>query len=861
MTSTISPEGASGADQRWFARAVPASTRAARWLGSLPVRTRVLAVAVLYFVVTVGILIGILLQVRADTLIAAEKLTASMARLAADATVHALQSVGQTLTIAEADLTRQRAAGTQTQAAVGADFRSLLNDRPFLVAIWVLDTQGRIVHHSRDENVGVDLSDRPYFRHHLEHAGTQVHVADPVLSRINGTWLLPVTRSWLDADGNLLGVIVAAVDPQYFERVWRPEEPGKGALIGLLRRDGTLLMRSPFVEAAMGKRFPGSPILVKAVSENTRGVVRLTSPLDGIDRLVGFRVPSVDPKLILIVGQSVDHILAPWRHIVGVVALGWLLATLGLAVLAVWLVGEWTARQATEAHYRRLFDTNPDPMAVIDRQTMRYLAVNDAMVRQYGWSREEFLTLTPAAIRHPEDMPMLAAVLENPMSAGGSRTLGGRHRRKDGSVFEVEVSMAEIEFGGKPALLPMARDVSERKRTEQAQRAAEEKLRQLQKIEAVGQLTGGVAHDFNNILMVMMANTEALEDEYDLEPAVREHVDNIAKQTRRASDLTRQLLVFSRKQPLKPQVTDINEMVVATRRLLHRTLGAQIEIESALEDDLCLVNIDRTQLETALVNLCVNARDAMPGGGRLLIETRNVVRDEAYAARNADTEPGAYAMLAVTDTGVGIAPENLDRVFEPFFTTKDVGRGTGLGLSMVYGFIKQSNGHIRIESEPGRGTTVKLFLPRTDEAAPAEPDEPILPSPRGTERLLVVEDDRKVRASVVLQLQSLGYAVDQAPDGASGRVACEAAGGTGGAPYDLLLTDVIMPGPVGGKDLADEVGRRWPSTAIVFMSGYTEDEITQDGRLDPGMRLLNKPFRKRELARMIRDALDRADRT
>jgi PAS domain S-box-containing protein len=857
MVSTLPSPTNADPDRRWFARAVPASSRATRWLGGLSVRALVMGVAAIYLVVTIGILAGILLQVRADTLTAAERLTASLSRLAADETALALQSVEQTLTIADTQLNRRNRAGTLNQAMVGADLRALLRERPFLLVMWVTDAEGRIVFHSKDSSVGVDLADRPYFQHHLQHAGPHVHVADPLQSRITGAWILPVTRPWLDADGKMLGIIVAAVDPHHFDRVWRSEEPGKDASIALLRADGTLLMRSPFLDSAIGTRLASAQFAIERAKGTPHGVFRNTSPIDGIERVLGFRTLSFDPSLVVVVGQSVPQILAPWRHIAGVVALGWFVATLGLAVLSTWLVGEWTARRATEAHYRRLFDANPDPMAVFDRQTLRYLAVNDAMVRQYGWSREEFLTLTPAAIRVPEDMPILTVALDELMVAGGSRTLGGRHRRKDGSVFEVEVSMAEIEFEGRPAMLPMARDISERKQAERARHAAEEKLRQLEKMEAVGQLTGGVAHDFNNILMVLMANTDALEEEYELEPAVREHVDNIAKQTRRAADLTRQLLVFSRKQPLKPQVTDLNELVVTTGRLLRRTLGAKVEIESTFQDNLHMVNVDQTQLETALVNLCVNGRDAMPGGGRLLIETRNVVFDDAYAARNADVVAGAYVMLAVTDTGVGIAPENIDKVFEPFFTTKDVGKGTGLGLSMVYGFIKQSKGHIRIESEPGRGTTVALYLPRTDETVEAGETSDAA-SPRGSERILVVEDDSKVRANVVLQLRSLGYAVEEAGDGTLGISACEMAERTAGGPFDLVLTDVIMPGPVGGKELADEIGRRWPTTVIVFMSGYTEDAITQDGRLQPGMRLLNKPFRKRELARTIREALDSA---
>ncbi len=286
--------------------------------------------------------------------------------------------------------------------------------------------------------------------------------------------------------------------------------------------------------------------------------------------------------------------------------------------------------------------------------------------------------------------------------------------------------------------------------------------------------------------------------------------------------------------------------------LLRRALGAQIEIESVLADDLWVANIDRSQLETALVNLCINARDAMPDGGRLLIETRNATLDEEYIVANPDATPGDYAMIAVTDTGTGIPQEALRKVFEPFFTTKEVGKGTGLGLSMVYGFIKQSNGHIKIYSEVGVGTTFKLYLPRSMEAAEQATPPRNAALPRGTERLLVVEDDPQVRANVVRQLRSLGYEVSEVADGQAGVAAFEESL----FPYDLLLTDVVMPGALNGKALADEVVRRWPKTKVVFMSGFTEASIARHERLDEKALLLSKPFRKADLAQIVRGALD-----
>ncbi|MDP2372169.1 ATP-binding protein [Reyranella sp.] len=501
--------------------------------------------------------------------------------------------------------------------------------------------------------------------------------------------------------------------------------------------------------------------------------------------------------------------------------------------------------EVAQARYRLLFDANPFPMVVVHRQSGAFLAVNAAAVERYGWSRGEILAMKVGDLRPPGEAPRPRAIgPANKPATGAATPVARRHRRKDGTVIEVEVTTRAIEFEGQPAALSLAVDVTERNRIE-------EQLRQSQKMEAVGQLTGGIAHDFNNLLTVIIANLEALEEDDRLGPAGKAHLESIGGAADRAAELTRQLLAFSRKQPLRAQVTALNELVAGTVKLLRRSLSARIEIDTVLAAGLWAVDVDRAQLETALVNLCLNARDAMPGGGKLMIETRNATLDEDYAARNSDVVAGDYAMLAVTDTGTGMPPEVLARIYDPFFTTKEVGKGTGLGLSMVYGFIMQSNGHMKVYSEPGRGTTFKLFLPRTaqasDRATPAE--KPAMP--RGDERVLVVEDEPAVRATLVGQLASLGYDVAQAADGAAGLAAFEAAP----RPYDLLLTDVLMPG-MDGKALAAIVAERWPATRIVFMSGYAESAVVHHGTIDAGVLLLSKPFRKSELARMIRQALD-----
>src|SRR5437868_10595964 len=317
----------------------------------------------------------------------------------------------------------------------------------------------------------------------------------------------------------------------------------------------------------------------------------------------------------------------------------------------------------------------------------------------------------------------------------------------------------------------------------------------------------------------------------------------------RGAELTQHLLAFARKQPLQPREVDINTLIVDTAKLLRPTLGEQIEIESVFDEDTCVANVDPNQLTTAVLNLALNARDAMPRGGKLILETGFAVLDDAYASRN-DVRPGRYAMIAVSDTGVGIPADMLDKVFDPFFTSKGPGKGTGLGLSMVYGFVKQSAGHIKIYSEEGHGTTIKMYLPPATGASLAA-DAAAAPSLEGGhETILVVEDDKLVRDYVLTQLHSLGYATLDAANAAEALALAEA-----GNEFDLLFTDVIMPGAMNGRQLANELQKSKPGLKVLFTSGYTENAIIHHGRLDSGVLLLAKPYRKSDLAGMIRQAL------
>jgi signal transduction histidine kinase/CheY-like chemotaxis protein len=392
--------------------------------------------------------------------------------------------------------------------------------------------------------------------------------------------------------------------------------------------------------------------------------------------------------------------------------------------------------------------------------------------------------------------------------------------------------------------------VEEKDRMLDEKSAAELQLRQAQKMEAVGQLTGGIAHDLNNILTVITGTIEILAESVADRPELAAIAKMIEEAAARGADLTQRLLAFARKQPLQPREVDVNALVMQTSKLLRPTLGERIELLMKLAGDTSHALIDPSQLTNAILNLAINGRDAMPDGGKLIIETSNVVLDDGYVSMNSDAVAGHYVMVAVTDSGHGIPAAILNNVFEPFFTTKDVDKGSGLGLSMVYGFVKQSNGHIKIYSEEGHGTTVRIYLPQAKgDAQPAELRvDPSLEG--GSETILVVEDDHLVRSFVVGQIQSLGYATLAAANAAEALLVVE-----GLQEIDLLFTDMIMPGAMNGRQLAEAALTRRAGLKVLFTSGYSNEVIIHHGRLDAGVLLLAKPYRKSDLARMIRAAL------
>ncbi len=501
--------------------------------------------------------------------------------------------------------------------------------------------------------------------------------------------------------------------------------------------------------------------------------------------------------------------------------------------------------RVSEERYRLLFENNPFPMWVSDDATLAFLAVNEAACRHYGYSREEFLSMTIRDIR-PSEAPAPFRRTEREPSEHPESGVW-RHRKKDGAIIEVEITANPLLFGGRDARLVLAADVTER-------RLLENQLHQAQKMKAVGQLAGGIAHDFNNLLTVILGYGDVVRNGLPDEHPLRPEIDQIQRAGERAASLTRQLLAFSRRQVLLPQLLDVNEVVTDVEKMLRRVIGEDVELRTLSDPAAAKIRADPGQLEQVLMNLAVNARDAMPDGGVLTIETRNVEFDEGLL-EHAAMQPGLYVVLSVSDTGCGMDAETKARIFEPFFTTKEQGKGTGLGLATVYGIVKQSGGFIWVYSEPKRGTTFKIYFPQVGDEPDArrrfalEPPESV----QGTETVLLLEDEEGVRRLACEVLEKCGYTVLEA----SGLQSAMESVASHAGPIHLLLTDVVMPDG-GGPDAVSRFSALYPGIKVLYMSGHINNDVLQHRLVRDALSFLQKPFTPRELARRVRQSLDAA---
>jgi two-component system, cell cycle sensor histidine kinase and response regulator CckA len=509
-------------------------------------------------------------------------------------------------------------------------------------------------------------------------------------------------------------------------------------------------------------------------------------------------------------------------------------------------------RSAEEAdeRYGMLFGSNPQPMWVFDVDTLAFLEVNEAAVRHYGYTREEFLSMTIMDILPAEDALGLHHGLEGTGTQRGDVALT-QHQRKDGTIIDMELVSHEMELDGRRARLVLATDISERTRTRVALHQTEEQLRQAQRMDAAGRLAGGVAHDFNNLLTTIRGFSDLLLRDIPQHDPRRKDIEQIRKAADRGAVLTRQLLSFGRLQTLEPQAIDLNGVVGNLQGLIQRLVGADIKLVTQLRPGLGEVLMDPSQLEQVLVNLVLNARDAMFAGGTLTVETGE--RQISGSTRGRSVKPGRYIVLAVSDTGADMDGDALSHVFDPFFPAATPGTRTGMGLTIIYGIVKQSGGVVRVSSEPGHGTTVKVFLPRV-EGDPSAPEP--FSSLQGDETVVVVEDEDGVRELLWKILTDHGHTVLEARHG---RDALTVAGGYD-HPIQLLLTDVVMP-EMGAVELADQLLAVRPDMKVLFISGYTNDEILRRGISRQEAAFIQKPFTAEDLMRKVRDVLDGSGKT
>jgi hypothetical protein len=506
----------------------------------------------------------------------------------------------------------------------------------------------------------------------------------------------------------------------------------------------------------------------------------------------------------------------------------------------------YRAAQEADERYGMLFGSNPQPMWVFETDTLAFLAVNDAAVRHYGYNREEFLGMTIMDLLPPEDAPGLHHGLERTSFQRGDVALA-QHQRQDGTIIDMELVSHEMELDGRRARLVLATDISERTRTRAALHQSEEQLRQAQRMDAAGRLAGGVAHDFNNLLTTIRGFSDLLLRDIPADDGRHKDVEQIRKAADRGALLTRQLLAFGRSQSIDPRSIELNSVVTNMEGLMQRLIGADIKLVTQLRPGLGEVKVDPAQLEQVLVNLVLNAWDAMPAGGTLTIETGE--RVISGTTRGRSVKPGRYVVLAVSDSGSGMDGDTLSHVFEPFFTSQAPGNRTGLGLSIVYGIVKQSGGVVRVSSEPGQGTTVKVFLPRLEPDEQVAAEAPV--SVRGEETVLLVEDEDGVRELLWKILTEHGHTVLEARHG---RDALTVAGGYN-QPIHLLVTDVVMP-EMGAGELVDRLLTKRPNLKVLFISGYTNDEVVRRGVTRSDSAFIQKPFTPQELMQKVRGLLD-----
>jgi PAS domain S-box-containing protein len=737
----------------------------------------------------------------------------------------------------------------------------------------VLDAKGTIIESTLPQILGQTRAETYLFRRLSGEADAGLVADPPLRGRLSGQWVIPFGRRLVDADGAFAGAIVATLEPRRLRGFYRTIDVGREGFILVLHPDRSILFREPSRTGdTTGELAHENPLLAEQKRFPNSGFVRASLEQGGQIYLSAYR-RTTNPELIIAVSLAESEVLNEWW--VDAIITAGVLAVFGILLIIAWrmITGEFRARakierqivaqaeelaaamdrreqsdaalRANQAQFQSIMEHAPMMVSLRDLDG-RFTFINRAYVAFAGQREESILGRTIAELRSQEYSDKVAvqdrAVIEGRRAVQWEMTMPKPHGER--IVLVVKFPIYDVA-GQVVSVGSILADITEQKR-------AETHLAQAQRIEAVGQLTGGIAHDFNNLLTSILLNADVLatviEDEN-----IRPMAEAVRQAAERGADLTRRLLAFGRRQVLEPRPTNVKELLTVMEPVMYRTLGEHIEVSSKHATDLWPATVDPSQLENAVLNLAVNARDAMPNGGRITIETLNAVLDAHEAEINPEIKTGDYVVVAIHDTGCGMPPDVVARAFEPFFTTKDVGKGTGLGLSMVYGFVKQSGGHVRLSSEVGSGTVVRLYLPRSAVAGAmidgARSAPPALPS--GEETILFVEDDPMVRQHTERQIATLGYRVVTAENAAAALAHVEE-----GCQPDLLFTDIVMPGGVNGRQLAQKLRLRWPALRVLYTSGYARGTLDVDGEQVPSKYVLGKPYRRGDLANKLRAVLD-----
>ena len=742
---------------------------------------------------------------------------------------------------------------------------TLIGIRPILV----IQADGKVLASSNEGLIGMNFAYRSYFKTAVSNPDPNIlHVSAPFQTVLNA-FVFSLFRTIPGPHGEFAGIVIVSVIPEYFATLLDSVRYAPDMRSAIIHGDGKLFLLSPNDAGVAGMNLdkPGTFFFRHRESGLPANVFTGTDYLTGDNRISALRTirlasPPMDKPLVVEVSRSHARLFASWRKnaylqstLFGVIAV---LSVIGLLITQRWRRDQLAERRLAEEKLRKLslaVEQSPVSITITDQNGMIEY-VNPAYSKITGYTADDAVGKSLQGLGTDTSDADEYQRLRETIAEGGTWQGEFCNTKKDGELFWESTCVAPVydDKGTINHFVAVTEDVTERKRAGEEKAKLEQQLQQAQKMESIGRLAGGVAHDFNNMLTVILGHANLALMEIDPTLPLHTNIEEIRHAAERSSTLTRQLLAFARKQTIAPKILDLNEAVAGAIQMLQRLIGEDVQLSWQPGADLWPVKVDPSQIDQILANLCVNARDAITDVGKITIETENRSFDNDYCAVHLDTWPGDYVRLAVSDNGAGMDKETLQQIFEPFFTTKVVGEGTGLGLATVYGIVKQNKGFINVYSEPGTGTTFTIYIPRQEgNIGPARTEVLAGPAPRGQETILLVEDELSILRITTIMLENLGYSVMKAN---SAKEAIQLVTERSTGEIHLLMTDVVMP-EMNGRDLAEKLLLICPRLRTLFMSGYTSNAIAHHGVLDEGVNFIQKPFTLQDLATKVREALGR----